>query len=269
MNSFLDWARALSPPAAAGWLFAANAGTMAVALLAGYLASALWFAGRRVTPPPDPLSAREVGYAAAGLVVNWAVTVVAWFLWREGIVVLRRDTGWRAWLDAPLLVLVMDGAMYVLHRVVHWRWFYPIHRLHHEYDRPRPLSLFVLHPLETLAFGVLWILVITAHAWSWLGLSVYLAVNLGMGMLGHLGVEPLPAWFDRVPLLRQLGTSTFHAQHHQDVHHNFGFYTLVWDRLFGTLLPGYDARFGRAWDAPGGAAAVPDSTEPIPGRTTA
>ena len=29
----------------------------------------------------------------------------------------------------------------------------PIHRLHHEYDRPRPLSLFVLNPLETLAFG--------------------------------------------------------------------------------------------------------------------
>lgn len=35
--------------------------------------------------------------------------------------------------------------------------------------------------------------------------------------------------------LRHVGTSTFHAGHHQDAGHNFGFYTLVWDRLFGTL----------------------------------
>jgi len=265
LNAFLDWAQALSPLAAAGWLFLANLGTMLLAVLAGHVLCALWFPDRRVTSDPDPLTAKEVAYAAAGLVVNWGVTVVAWYLWREGVVVLRRDAGWRAWLDAPILVLIMDAAMYVLHRVVHWPWFYPIHRLHHEYDRPRPLSLFVLHPLETLAFGGLWLLVMSAHAWSVVGLSVYLATNLGMGMLGHLGVEPLPAWFDRLPVLRHLGTSTFHAQHHQDVRHNFGFYTLVWDRLFGTLLPDYDERFGRVLPPP----EAPRPQETTPRRTPA
>jgi Delta7-sterol 5-desaturase len=244
MNTFLDWARELSPIAAAGWLLLANLLSFAFAMLAGELATWL-FARRRVVPRPDPLAPKEIAYTAAGIVVNWLITVAGWWLWRRGLVVIRRDTGWRAWLDVPILVLLMDLTMYVLHRVVHLPWFYPIHRLHHEYDRPRPLSLFVLNPLETLAFGILWLIVISHYPSSWLGLSVYLAINLGTGMLGHLGVEPLPGCWTRVPVLRQLGTSTFHAQHHQDVHLNFGFYTLIWDRLFQTLVPSYDTRFGQ------------------------
>ncbi|HEV3122600.1 MAG TPA: sterol desaturase family protein, partial [Isosphaeraceae bacterium] len=224
MGSFLDWAIALPPLVAAAWLLLMNVATFALALVVGCVLRSLC-ANRQIGPLPDPLSTREVVYAGLGIVVNWGITVAAWFLWRAGLVQFRRDLGWRAWLDAPLLVLVMDCAMYFLHRVVHLPWFFPIHRLHHEYDRPRPLDLFVLNPLETLAFGVLWLVVIAAHSWSLLGLSIYLGINLGAGMLGHLGVEPLPGWWSRIPVLRQLGTSTFHAQHHQDLGHNFGFYT--------------------------------------------
>jgi hypothetical protein len=32
---------------------------------------------------------------------------------------------------------------------------------------------------------------------------------------------------------------------HQDITHNYGFYTLIWDRLFGTLRPDYRESFGR------------------------
>jgi lathosterol oxidase len=254
MNAFLDWARELSPAAAAGWLLVANLATFALALLAGNLATRR-LEVRRIVESPGPLEAREIAYTAAGLVANWLITIVGWYLWRSGLVTIRRDVGWRAWLDVPVLVLSMDFAMYVLHRVVHRRWFYPIHRLHHAYDRPRPLSLFVLNPLETLAFGVLWLVVIAAYPSSWLGLSTYLAINLGTGILGHLGVEPFPAWWGRAPVLKQLGTSTFHAQHHQDVRHNFGFYTVIWDRLFGTLVPSYDTRFGSS---------LPGSPQPRP-----
>ena len=35
-------------------------------------------------------------------------------------------------------------------------------------------------------------------------------------------------------VLRHIGSTTFHADHDQDRNVNFGFYTDVWDRLFGT-----------------------------------
>ncbi len=244
MNAFFEWMYTRSPLAAAGVLLVENVVLFAITLVVGYVASA-WFARRHVTPPPDPLDRREVVFATTTVILNWLVTCVGWILWRRGVIVIRRDTGWYAWLDVVVLLLVMDFAMYVLHRVVHLPWFYAIHQLHHRYDRPRALDLYVLHPLENLAFGALWLFVVVVHPWSILGMSVYLAINLGSGTLGHLGVEPFPAWWSRVPLLRQLGTSTFHAQHHRDIQHNFGFYTLLWDRLFGTLTQGYDDNFGR------------------------
>jgi sterol desaturase/sphingolipid hydroxylase (fatty acid hydroxylase superfamily) len=177
--------------------------------------------------------------------LNTAVTVAGLLLWRRGIVRFRDDVGPWAAVDVVVLLFVMDLAMYALHRLAHHRWLFPIlHRLHHRFDRPRPLTLFVLNPVETLSFGALWLVVIALYPASWLGMSTYLALNVAFGVLGHVGVEPFPRAWVRWPGLRHIGTSTFHARHHADPSHNFGFYTLVWDRIFGTLSPDYDARFG-------------------------
>lgn len=43
-----------------------------------------------------------------------------------------------------------------------------------------------------------------------------------------------------MPLIGLLGASTFLAEHHEDPGFNFGFYTLLWDKLFGTLDPEYE-----------------------------
>jgi 3-ketosteroid 9alpha-monooxygenase subunit B len=55
-----------------------------------------------------------------------------------------------------------------------------------------------------------------------------------------------------VPGLRWINTATFHSLHHTGFHGNYGLFTRVWDRLFGTELPGYERAFlgrGRAPDA--------------------
>jgi len=223
---------------AAAWLLLINVGVFVLSLAAGEVLVRL-FTDRRVAAPPDPLDRWEVIWATVCVVLNGGVAFAGWLLWRAGVIVVRRETAaWRVALDVLILLVAMDFLMYVFHRLAHHRWVFRIvHSTHHRYDKPRPLNLFVLNPFEVLGFGALWLAVIAAYPTTWAGMLIYLALNLAFGTLGHLGVEPFPKAVARLPLLRHLGSSTFHADHHQDRHVNFGFYTDVWDRLFGTATP--------------------------------
>ena len=80
-------------------------------------------------------------------------------------------------------------------------------------------------------------------------MMLYLILNVVFGTVGHLGVEPIPARWVGMPLIGQVAGASFHTQHHQDKEHNFGFYTLIWDRLFGTVRSDYAEVFGQipAW----------------------
>jgi sterol desaturase/sphingolipid hydroxylase (fatty acid hydroxylase superfamily) len=244
MHQILDLFYNMTLPQAAWWLLVENVVLFGLSLAAGHLLLRL-FAARRVTDPPPPLERREVLLAASCVLLNTLVTIAGWWLWTNGVMRIRRDTGLRAWLDVLVLLLAMDLFMYLFHRAAHHRWVYPVaHATHHLYDRPRPLNLFVLNPIEVLGFGALWLTVIALYPSSWLGIVVFLTLNLAFGTVGHLGVEPLPTRWMRLPILRHVGTSTFHAEHHDDGKHNFGFYTDLWDRLFGTVDPRYERGFG-------------------------
>lgn len=206
---------------------------------------------RSVAPPPPPLLGAELALAGACVLLNSAVAVAGLLLWRRGIIVLAPSTAPRVLLDAVVLVLAMDLGMYVTHRLAHHALLYPVvHRTHHRFPDPRPLTLFVLNPVEVMGFGGLWLVVLCLYRASPVGIAVYLTLNVLFGLFGHLGVEPMPAAWTRLPLLRLVGTSTFHAEHHRDEKHNFGFYTLFWDRLFGTTSPAYEREFEEATRGP-------------------
>jgi sterol desaturase/sphingolipid hydroxylase (fatty acid hydroxylase superfamily) len=204
------------------------------------------FSQRRVAFAPGPVTFFDGAVALVNVGLNTLTTVAGLLLWRAGAIAFRTDIGVRALLDALVLFVVMDFAMYWLHRLAHTRALYPLlHRYHHRFDRPRPLTLFALNPAENLAFGLLWLAVLCVYESSWAGMMLYLVLNVAFGTVGHLGVEPLPTRWVGTPLMRQVAGASFHAQHHQDKEHNFGFYTLMWDRLFGTVRPDYAESFGR------------------------
>jgi sterol desaturase/sphingolipid hydroxylase (fatty acid hydroxylase superfamily) len=204
---------------------------------------------RRITPLPGPFSGTEKLLALVCVILNAAFAVIGVVLWREGIIEIRPHGEYGALtvlLDSAVLFVAMDFSMYMFHRIAHLPLFYPLaHRTHHQYESPRPMSLFVLNPLEVIGFGTLWLVVVAVYTSSIEGILVYLTLNLVFGMVGHLGVEPAPAAWVRTPVLRYFSTSTFHAEHHGSVHYNYGFYLVVWDRLFGTLSPEYAADFDR------------------------
>ncbi len=246
LPELLVWTRSLS------WLEASVASlVMNIAMFLGALllgeAVTRRYHGVPVAEPPLPLRSSESILAATCVVLNAAVMWAGWALFRAGWVEVEGDAPvWRWAVDAALLVVVMDFAMYVAHRIAHAPAFYRhVHAVHHRYDRPRPLTLFVLHPVEVIGFGSLWIAVLCMRPFSLGGMFIYLSLNIAFGLLGHTGVEPLPRGWVDWPIVKWLGTSTFHARHHQRPDSNYGFYTAIWDRLFGSLDALYVPSFAR------------------------
>jgi lathosterol oxidase len=245
MQPIYEW---LFRQSLASWCCIALVGNAAAA---GLSVLACWgvstaFSHRRLLAQPQPLVVSDLVYSIAAVVLNSLVAVVGWLLWKNGWIELRHSSFQRGLFDTLLLLFLMDFLMYVFHRIAHLQPLYRlIHGTHHTHSSTNPFSLFVLNPFEVLGFGSLLIAVLMAYPFSAGALLVYLTLNLAFGTIGHLGVEPVPSVLMRFPGLRYFGTSTFHGQHHADKNHNFGFYTTIWDRLFGTLSLEYDDRVSR------------------------
>lgn len=231
-------------PAEAFWFFLlVNAAAVVVSGVSCWTLGKV-FHQRRLFDRWEVLQPAELAAVLGSIVLNALVSVAGWWAWTLDWILLRPSGFWSTALDCVVMVLCMDLGMYVFHRLAHQPWLFPLfHRFHHRHEATHPLSLFVLHPAEVLGFGGLMILFLMLYPMTGAGLVAFLTLNLAFGTLGHSGVEPFPRRFGRTPLLRQVGTSTFHAGHHEHPKSNFGFYTLLWDRLFGTLHPEYPQRF--------------------------
>lgn len=246
INSILDYFVTVPVHMAFFWLLIQNILQLVLCLLGGWLLTKAFYF-RRIYDLPEPLSKQEVALATLCVFCNSLVALAGWCLWRQGIITINRAVDFNVIFDIFALVLMMDFFMYVTHRIVHIPGIYEwVHKTHHKYEITRTLSLFVLNPLEVAGFGFLWLLVLSIYSSSWLGIVIYLLLNAAFGAIGHIGVEPFPKNWLKVPVLNRFTTSTFHAQHHKEVESNFGFYTDIWDRLFGSLNKNYQIVYERA-----------------------
>lgn len=204
------------------------------------------FRTKRIFDRWEALRPVELAAALGAVVLNSAVSMLGWWLWKIGWITLKPAVLLEGIADCFLMVIAMDFGMYLFHRAAHHPWIFPVfHRFHHRHEATNPISLFVLHPVEVIGFGLLMTAFLVVFPITLGGLLGFLTLNVLFGTLGHSGVEPFPAFFRSVPVLKLLGTSTFHAEHHEHPRYNFGFYTLLWDKLFSTLDPEYDTRFTR------------------------
>lgn len=166
------------------------------------------------------------------LFLNIVVMLIGVSFWKTGWISLNESkTILTLLIEIVTIILVMDLMMYIFHYLAHHPFIYKIlHRKHHEHKRTNFLSLFVLHPLETLGFGLMMIFVFMWYDFSIFSIMIYLLINLIWGTIGHLNREFFPKWTEQL----FLGTTKFHNQHHLNEQRNFGFYTSIWDRMFGT-----------------------------------
>jgi sterol desaturase/sphingolipid hydroxylase (fatty acid hydroxylase superfamily) len=148
---------------------------------------------------------------------------------------LLRDAHWA--LQFVAVYLIHSLVFYWGHRLMHTRWFWSIHKVHHAAEELNVVTPLRNHPIDLVVMTVLHTgpaaligaspLVILAHA----------GVNAVYQALVHseLHTPRRAALWDAIWI-----TPAAHRLHHssQPAHfnHNFGILT-VWDRVFGTYLP--------------------------------
>lgn len=203
-----------------------------------------FFGARRIQPDVSRrlVLRHELLYSALSVAVAGTfLAALTAALERSGaIAIAAGPTRWlRVAGEVALYFLSFDLYFYLTHRLMHLGPIYRfIHSAHHASTAPGPLTAFSFHPLEaalTGSFLPCFAAVVDPQALS----VAVIAVLLGpvISMLVHSGHEVFPAWWYEKPLTKWLLTPLYHDQHHQLFHCNYGGFTTLWDRAFGTDGP--------------------------------
>jgi Delta7-sterol 5-desaturase len=215
-------------------------------LLAGGVFAFFWltqrFSAQRIDPGPIPWSQirREIGWSLLTLLIFLLPAAVIVQARRGGQTLLYSsvsDHGW-SWFFASLVLLLFihDLYFYLIHRAMHHPLLYrAFHHVHHRSRSPTPWAAFSFHPLEALlesSVVYLFVFLIPLHAGV---IFLFQFISLAMNVYGHLGHDLARADWEGHPVLRLVNTTRLHHWHHARFEGNFGLYTTIWDRLWGTL----------------------------------
>ncbi len=134
-----------------------------------------------------------------------------------------------------LMTLLHDAYFYWTHRLMHHpNIFKHVHLVHHRSTNPSPWAAYSFHPLEALVEAGIFVLIVFTIPAHTLALFIFLIYMIGRNVLGHLGIEFLPAWFIRNKWLNWHTTTTHHDLHHKHFDGNYGLYFTWWDQWLGT-----------------------------------
>ena len=155
------------------------------------------------------------------------------------------EMGWIYYcLAFPIMLFMHDLYFYIMHRIMHHPSIFKyVHLVHHQSTNPSPWAAYAFHPLEAIVeqgIVVIFYFTIPIHITH---LAIFFFFSIIYNVYGHLGYELYPKGFSRTTIGKWINTSVNHNQHHQYFKGNYGLYTLIWDRIFGTIRKDYDQQF--------------------------
>lgn len=194
--------------------------------------------GKLIEPANTVLKSKDQKWLLSTLICNIFITALGFQLYQLQLIKIDFSNHLGAIiLDTFLLIVLMDFFMFCFHYLAHTlKWFHPIHKLHHTHVDTSVYSLFVLHPVETLGFGFIWLILISVFELNYISLAIYLFLNLMYGIFGHLEKDLFPAFWYQSFFTKWISTTKFHSDHHKNQSHNFGFYFTFWDKIFKTII---------------------------------
>ncbi len=175
-----------------------------------------------------PIVKKDVLLAITITLINIIVAIPGYTLFVNSKITFNTDNFIGSFI---LLFVIIDFIMYIFHYASHHVWpFVLLHEKHHQHHSFNEISLYVMHPLEAFLFGLILTIIpffITLNFYSFL---FFLLFNWLIGVVSHLNTSSTKK-------TRIFGTNIFHRDHHQTSIYNFGFYTVIWDKIFGTYYP--------------------------------
>lgn len=136
--------------------------------------------------------------------------------------------------------VLYDTWFYWGHRLMHTRALFKHHAWHHRSIAPTVWSNYSDSMVDAFAMQSFYFvapLILPIPPLVLIGLRLWDHIN---GQLGHSGFEYFAHPTARAPY--PMLCTTFHDQHHEHFHYNFGNYFSIWDRLCGTMDPCYDEK---------------------------
>jgi len=173
------------------------------------------------------LTRQDVFNSITVLIINMLVAIPGYLLFKNNHISFTTEAHFIR--DFLLLYFIFDLVMYLLHLASHHLWpFKKFHIKHHSHQYFNAISLYVMEPIESLLFGLLLTLCALLFSLNLYSFLAFIFVNWLLGVIGHLNTTATkqPQFF---------GNHIFHKTHHQHPNSNYGFYTVIWDKIFGTF----------------------------------
>ncbi|AKF06581.1 Sterol desaturase family protein [Sandaracinus amylolyticus] len=220
--------------------FALCASLTVIGLVSGYAAErAAWKRGRKVFDVPlkrGQLRHEMIGTALFHLLF---VPVLAGVL-ASGA--MQFSSGWIAEIAGFFVPwYTFQLGYYAMHRAMHSKALFWMHRWHHESLVTTPMTGLSMHPAEAIGWIVMMLVppVVLSHfgvlgAGGWL---VFLAVHWSGNIAGHANAEIMPARSTRATTLLWSNPISYHSLHHARFDGHYGFVAATMDFLFGTEFP--------------------------------
>ena len=205
-----------------GVLLIANVGMFLGTVLISYVWSSVY------NHKKLPIEKKDIWLSIIITIVNIVIAIPGYLLFVNSKITFTNSNFFGSFV---LLFVIVDLAMYLFHYASHYFWpFVLIHEKHHQHHSFNEISLYVMHPLEAFLFGSILTIIPFFIALNFYSFIFFLLFNWWIGVVSHLNTSSNKK-------AKIFGTNIFHRDHHQTSMYNFGFYTVIWDKIFGTYYP--------------------------------
>jgi sterol desaturase/sphingolipid hydroxylase (fatty acid hydroxylase superfamily) len=193
------------------------------------------------------LMLHELGFTLLNLfiVITLTMLILQWLSENSLITILPSPSPSTSIAQFILYFFAFDFYYYVFHRLLHTKYLYKyIHSYHHKSTRPTPLTSYAVHPIEgflSFMFTILLFVFLDMSIAAFYAMNAYSVVH---SVVIHSGHDFFPRRWYRTNFLKYYVTPVFHDLHHSDPKGvNFGIYTTIWDRAFGTISSSLEPSF--------------------------